>query len=301
MDLRRIRYFVAVADHLHFGRAADSMNVVAPAVSQQIKRLEEEVGTRLFERRGSSVSLTDAGRQILPECRALIAQAEEVRKTAQAAIAGTSGHIKFGFVDNAICGLLPPLVRTFRAHFPDVELELASLSRLDQLAALESRKIDIGLLPGPIPPGDLDCAAFATAHLVAALPQGHKLAAHNRLTMDMLAGEEFVLFPSSVRSRIVEIVLASCASHSFSPRVTQEANQMHTLLALVDAGLGLTLVPQWVVSPNQIHNIAFRSVVDQSTPYELVLAWRKDSSNLALDSLRTVAKEVSAELEFPTL
>ena len=246
MDLKRIRYFVAVADHLHFGRAAESMNVVAPAVSQQIKRFEEELGTQLFERRGNAISLTDAAQQILPECMKLIAQADEVRQVAKAAASGVRGHIRFGFVDNAICGLLPPLVRAFRRDYPAVDLGLRSLNRREQLSALQARRMDIGLLPGPVPPGELVGETFASAPLVAALPEGHRLAREKTLRMDMLAAEPFVMFPTSIRSRIVEIILAGCAAHSFSPNVAQEATQMHTLLALVDAGLGLTLVPQWV-------------------------------------------------------
>jgi len=135
MELKQIRYFVAAAEQLYFSRAAPQRHVVQLAISQQIKRLEAELGTQLFERTGSEVRLTEAGRQMLPECRRLLSQWEETTRVARTAGAGLRGRIKFGSVGNSICALLPPLIRMFRSQFLDVEMSLQSLDRLEQAEA----------------------------------------------------------------------------------------------------------------------------------------------------------------------
>ena len=297
MDLRRVRYFVAVAEQLHFGRAAERMNVVQSAISQQIMRLEDELETQLFERSGNEVRLTEAGRQMLPECRRLLRQADETVRIAKAAGAGTRGMINFGFVDNAICSLLPPLVREFRSRFPDVELSLHALNRVEQAAALEDRRIDIGLMPGPVPPGEFDSETFVAAPLVAALPRNHPLAALPSLSLANLAYEPFVLFPAAMRSRVLEVILAACAMASFTPWVVQEATQMHTLLALVDGGLGVTLVPRWVAR-EAVHDVAFRTLQPETPNYELLFAWRRDGPNTALAGFRDVAQHIPIDASF---
>lgn len=295
MDLRRVRYFLAVAENLHFGKAAERMNVVQPAISQQIKRFEEELGVELFDRSGNEVRLTEAGRQLLPECDRLVAQAEHAVRVARSANAGTRGRVSFGFVDNSICNLLPPLVREYRRRFPDIELRLESLNRADQAAALVDRTIDVGLTPGPLSDASVESELFISASLVVALPANHRLATLPELRIEQLAEEPFVLFPSAMRTRILEITLSLCASSAFSPNVVQEANQMHTLIALVAAGLGITLVPQWVAGPDS-NEIAFRALVGDIAPYELRLGWNRDRRNPAADEFIEVARVIAAEL-----
>jgi DNA-binding transcriptional LysR family regulator len=292
MELRQVRYFVAAAEQLHFSRAAESMHVVQPAISQQIKRLEEELCTKLFERTGNEVRLTEAGRQMLPECRKLLCQAEETMRVAKAANAGLRGRITFGFVDNSIRALLPPLVRIFRAQYPEVELGLQSLNRIEQAVALQERRIDIGLMPGPAPQQGFLSETFVSDSLVAAMPVTHPLAMHPSLTLDMLKDQPFVMFPASMRTRILEIVLAACALAGFTPRVVQEATQMDTLLALVDAGLGITLVPKWVAN-GSVYDVVFRPLDNPALIYELLFAWRQDFANPALAGFLEVARKVA--------
>ncbi len=292
MDLRRIRYFVAAAEQLHFGRAAERMNVVQPAISQQIKRLEEELDVELFDRIGNEVRLTEAGRQMLPECYRLLSQAKEVSRIARAANAGTRGRIRFGFVDNSICALLPPLIKMYRSRFPEVEINLAPLDRVGQLEELQERRLDIGLIPGPVPEG-LIGEAFISAPLIAALPSDSPLASRPVLELEMLASEPFVLFPPAVRSRILEVVLAACASASFTPNVVQEAAQMHTLLAMVAGGLGVSLVPSWVGHDTGIIGVTFRPLAKPTPPYDLQFAWPEDSANPALEGFLDIARTIS--------
>jgi DNA-binding transcriptional LysR family regulator len=292
MELRRVRYFVAVAENLHFRRAAEKMNVVQSAISQQVRRFEDELGVELFERSGHEVRLTEAGRLMLPECRKLILQAEETARVAQQANAGARGRINFALIDNAICSLFPPLVRAFSCRYPDIELTLQGMDWVEQTAALNDRQIDIGLMPAPRPDGDFESEAFVRGPLVAALPRNHPLASQASLSLERLSNEPFVLFPAAKRSRILEVILSACSQRAFTPRVVQEAPQMHTLLALVDAGLGVTLVPQWVASM-EVHDVAFRPIDPPAPIYELIFTWRRDNSNRALAGLLEIGREVA--------
>jgi DNA-binding transcriptional LysR family regulator len=285
MDLRRVRYFVAAAEYLHFGRAAERMNVVQPAISQQIKRFEEELGTDLFERTGNEVRLTEVGRQMLPECLRLLEQAEETVRVAKAARAGTRGRISLSFVDNSVCSLLPPLIRSFRESYPKVELRLQTLNRAEQTDGLNDRRIDIGLLPGPIQGEGIESQSFVSAALVAALPCSHPLASMRRIPLGALAREPFVLFPAAMSSRLLEIILSACASAEFTPLVAQEALHIHTVLALVDAGVGVTLVPPWVAREG-VHAVSFVELEFPTPEYELLFVWRTNSSNMVVKAFR---------------
>jgi DNA-binding transcriptional LysR family regulator len=297
MDLRSVRYFVSVAEQLHFGRAAERMNVVQSAISQQIKRLEEELDTKLFERIGNEVRLTEAGRQMLPECRRLLIQADTTIRVAKSVGVGIRGKINFAFVDNSISSLIPPLVREFRARRPEVELGLQALNRVEQTTSLQDRLVDIGLMPPPVSPGDFDSEIFVSAPLAVALPDSHLLASKSSVSLSELSSEPFVLFPVAMNTRILEIILFACASASFIPRVVQEATQMHTLLALVGAGMGVTLVPHWVTSES-IRGVAFRNIHPETPAYELMFVWRRDNSNPALGGLRDIAQIVAKKENF---
>ena len=295
VELRQFRYFVAVAEQLHFGRAAARMNVVQAAISQQIKRLEEEIGTELFVRSGSDVRLTEAGRQMLQQCRRLLAQSEQVRRVVKLVGAGEKGRLNFGFVDNSICGLLPPLVRAYRRLYPEVDMTFQTLDRSEQTDALESRRIDLGLLSGPVIEPGLESESFVSSSLIVALPRGHMLAKHASLRLEQLADEPFLLFPPAAQSRFLEVILDACADAGFVPRVAQEATRMHTQLALVQAGFGITLIPRWVARGGS-PDIVFRPVICSAPPYELVFAWRRGHSNKAVDRFRECARRLASDL-----
>jgi DNA-binding transcriptional LysR family regulator len=290
MDLRRLRYFVAVSENLHFGRAAERMNVVQSAISQQIKLLEEELGVALIERSRPLVKLTEAGLVFLPQCRRVLLQAEEAIRVARQAGSGNLGRIRFSFVDNALWSQLPPLVRAFRDRFPGVDLELHPLDRASQIKALEDRAIDAALIPVPDPLGDFQSEVFAEGPIVVALPNGHPLLSRQKVTVEMLSEHSFVMFPHAMRSRLNELVVAACAAAGFVPKVAQEAAQMHTQLALVAAGFGICLVPKWVSSTN-FQNVKFRPLTRPALPYILKMIWRRDSDNNALRTFRAVARE----------
>lgn len=294
MDLKRVRYFVAVADHLHFRKAAEQMHVVQSAISQQVKQLEEELNLELFDRKNQETQLTEAGRLLLPECRRLLVQADAIMLTARQAATGMKGRVCFAMVDNAVSVFLPPLIREFSKRFPEVELDLRILDRTAQAEAIDNCQIDLGLMPVPPPGWEFDHEQFVGAPLLAALPLRHPLAKKPAVLMSDLVSEPFVLFPASLQTRLYEIVLISCGMASFFPHVVQEATQLHTLLALVDAGIGVTLVPEWVARM-EFPGVAFRPTDPPSPVYALSFVWRRDSKNRVIERFRRVAHETEAE------
>src|SRR5437764_4022966 len=201
MELRHLRYFVAVAEELHFGRAAERPNIAQPPLSRQIRDLEREIGAPLFERVPRGVELTPAGRAFLPEARLTLAQAERAQRTAQRAAQGETGRLRVGFVEAAThSGILPDVLSFFRAHLPSVGLSLFELDALRQAEAFQDGRIDVGLLHSP----PLDAARwlrvepFYEEPVILAVSKTHRLAARARLTLASLTEESFVSFPRVV-------------------------------------------------------------------------------------------------------
>jgi DNA-binding transcriptional LysR family regulator len=294
MDLRRLRYFVAVAEFLHFGRAAQRMHVVQSAISQQIKLLESELGFPLLDRSRSSVKLTEAGRTFLPECRRVLFQADQAVRAARQAAGGRLGTIRVSFIDSALWSLLPPLIRTFRDRYPRVNLELQPRDRVAQVKALEERLVDVLLAPVPAPPSGFESELFVRGCLLAAVPEGHSLQARERIHITELASHDLITFPADLNTRMRELLIGACSSAGFSPSISQEASQIHTQLALVGAGLGIGFVPNWVATSN-FQNVRFRPL-EPRLEYDLNLIWKRDSDNCALNHFLEVAREVSGTI-----
>jgi len=247
MELRHLRYFIAVAEELHFGRAAERLNIAQPPLSRQIRDLEREVGTPLFERIPRGVDLTPAGRAFLPEARQTLSQAERAQRTAQRAARGEIGRLRVGFVEAATYrGILPDVLGFFRIHLPDIGISLLEMDPIEQAEAFRDGRIDLGILHSL--PADADRwllaePVYADA-LVAAIPGTHDLAGRTRVSLANLGGESFVLFPRYAAPGLYDAIIASCRSAGFSPRIVQEAEGWHTLAGLVGAGVGVAFVPQ---------------------------------------------------------
>lgn len=283
MELRRLRYFVAVAEELHFGRAAKRINVVQSAISQQVKLLEDELGFALFDRTRQKVTLTALGEIFLKEAGAILMRARQGVERARALAAGTAGCLTIGFVDNALWGVLPSILQNFRIQYPSINLKLCQMDRVTQIDALQSSSIDIAIMPAPVPSvSEIDTLLLMSAPLLVVMPKDHHLAGHSRIALRDLASESLVLFPVHMRSRTREIIIGACSAAGFTPRVSQEAEQLHTLIALVRAGLGITIVPKWVA---QTHNTGLTHVAlsDPLPPYELVVAWQNGRTNPAVE------------------
>ena len=297
MELRRLKCFIAVAECLHFGRAAQRLNIVQSAVSQQIKLLEEELGVKLLKRSRHRVELTEPGRVFLTEARRAVHQTEEAARRARDAGAGKLGRLRLGFVDNALWAVLPPILRTFRDRYPNVDLSLQQLDRSQQIQALEFPEIDVGVLPAPAPGRGFESELLVGAPLMLALPAGHRLARRARVPLRLLADEPFVTFPTSMNSRLLEMTIEACTAEGFLPRVVQEAQQLSTLLALVSSGIGITFVPKWATAPHP-PGIAYREVTPGLPRYELLLVWQAGNRDSTLLNLRGVVSQVTERLDF---
>jgi DNA-binding transcriptional LysR family regulator len=248
IELRLWRQFLAVAEELHFGRAAQRLHMTQPPLTQAIAQLERLLGVRLFERTKRSVKLTEAGGALVPQARELIARAQSLPAHARAAAGGETGRLRLAFVSTAGFTLLPPWVRAFRAQYPQLELELIEATGDVQLPALERGDFDAGFLlhaPGFAPAG-LSHLRVATEPLVLALPQQHPLAQAPRLPWPGVLEQPLVMFPRRILPSIHDAVFGMYHAAGRTPRIAQEAIQMQTIVNLVSAGLGLAWVPDSV-------------------------------------------------------
>jgi DNA-binding transcriptional LysR family regulator len=269
-----MRSVVAVAEELHFRRAAQRLHLAQPALSQQIRQLEHELGVPLFDRTRRRVALTEAGRAFLGEARRTLAAAEGAIRAARRAAAGEVGRLRVGYVDLATWQVFPAILRAYRERHPEVEVALVQLHREPQREALVRGDLDVGFFSLGKRDVGLVGERVALDPLVAALPAGHPLAARRRLQLPALAEEPWVLFPRELKTYYVELVLHSCAAAGFVPRVVQEASQLATLSALVSAGVGVTLLPSAIAAGLRA-GVVFRPLAGRAPMLPLHVIWRE--------------------------
>ncbi|MFZ0091619.1 MAG: LysR substrate-binding domain-containing protein [Solirubrobacteraceae bacterium] len=244
MELRQLRYFVAVAEELHFRRAAARLHISQPPLSQQISALERELGCRLLERTRRRVALTPAGEAFLRDARATLAELDVAVATARAIDSGQTGVLRIGFVGSALLSIVPATVQRFRRARPGVEVELRERSTVEALRALGAGVIDIALVRPPIEPDDSwRTETVLRERTVAAIPAGHALAALRRVPLRRLAAEPLVLFPRDQAPGFHDLLTGRLAATGTSPHVAQYAPEMLTIIGLVAAGIGVSPVP----------------------------------------------------------
>lgn len=290
MELRKLHYFVALAEELHFGRAARRLHITQPPLSMAIHALEQELGVRLFERAPRRVTLTHAGAAFLEQARSLLSRAQEAAELARAAARGAVGRLRVGFMSGSIYTLLPPLLREFSARYPAVQLELRELPMPEQLQQLRRGEIDVGVVRPPVDDAELDSEVVFEEPLVVALPRGHPLARHARIAVRRLANEPFVMFQRRPGLVMHHLVLRFCLQHGFTPRVAQEVAQSHAVVGLVSAGIGVALVPD-SIRGTQLRGVVYRPLAERSPPVVTSLVWRRDDASPVLAEFRRVAAE----------
>ncbi|MDQ8731135.1 LysR family transcriptional regulator [Bradyrhizobium sp. LHD-71] len=299
VELRTLRYFVVLAEELHFRRAAGRLGMAQPPLSQAIQRLERDIGAELFDRSQRHVRLTEAGSVFLAEARRLLAQAERSVRAARRAAQGLVGSIRVTYVGAATYDFLPRLVRSYRANHPDVELQLLERTTSSQVRALQLGEADVGLVRPPVfNADDLRCETVLSESIVVALPDDHPLSARQTIELRDLAGESFIMFPAhdgpSFHARLVTV----CEEAGFSMRVAQEAIQMHAIISLVVAGLGIALVPASMRNLRQV-GVSYHNLKTASAPLHVDLAvmWRRGEPSSVvtgfLDTIRSLDRNVS--------
>ncbi|MCF7749594.1 LysR family transcriptional regulator [Bacillus subtilis subsp. subtilis] len=244
VDLRQLRQFVAVAEELHFHRAAARLHMSQPPLTAAIRKLEDDIGSALILRGNRTLGLTAAGQVLLGEARLTLQQAEHALQATRDAAVGRTGTVRLGYVGSALYGRLPPLIRRFRGTHPQVRLELIEATSAQQVRMLREQRLEVGVLIPPVhEAGDMHLRDFDADHLAIALPRSHRLLDHGPVTLPDVANEPFVLWPAREGQGFHAQVLRLCAAAGFVPQVVQEAHGMHAVLSLVAVEAGIAIVP----------------------------------------------------------
>ncbi len=277
MELRHLRYFIAVAEELHFGRAAQVLGISQPPLSQQIQALEQEIGARLFERTNHRVELSEAGRLFLQEARLVLAQVDKAADVARRAQLGELGELKIGFTSSApFNSSIPQAIFAFRQAFPAVHLNLQEMSSTEVAESLVDESIQVGLMR-PLPlPDSLSVVELMREPLVAVLNAGHPLVegSERGLHLAQLAEEPFVFFPRTYGSGLYAQLMSLARDAGFSPHFAQEAGEAMTIIGLVAAGLGVSVLPA-SYQRIRIDGVVYRTLLDQEAVTAVWLVQRK--------------------------
>jgi DNA-binding transcriptional LysR family regulator len=292
IELRHLRHFVAVADELHFRRAAIRLGMTQPPLSQSIARLEAALHLELFDRSRRQIRLTEAGHAFLDSARSLLDSIEQAVATAQAAADGRIGRLRMTYVGTASYALLPRLVAKYRERYPLVHVDMIERTSAAQVEALVRGEADVGLVR--IPMAEIPALRFETIDsepFVVALPEKHPLADSGNLRLPQLARESFVMFPAREAPAYHARIVNACLDAGFAMTVAQEAVQMHTIVGMVAAGLGIALVP------GSLHHLHQPGVVYRPCdPYpaslraEIALAWRRADPSSVVAGFLQVAR-----------
>jgi DNA-binding transcriptional LysR family regulator len=289
LELRHLRYFVAVAEELHFGRAARRLGITQPPLSLQIQRLETELGVRLFERTNRRVELTPAGKALLAEGRHVLADFDNAANAARRAARGETGSLTVAFAASVMFLSLPRIIRRFRAQFPSVRLELRELPTGSQIVALRNGELDIGFLREPPPDAELTTETVMREELLLALSKRHALASRKRLRLVDVANEDFVLFPRDLAPGLHAHVLAVCAEAGVHPRIVQTSRELYTTVSLVEAGLGVTIIPASVRQMGW-RGVRYYPIRSPSAVTRIDAAWRSDNASPILPAFVEIAR-----------
>ncbi len=293
MELRHLRYFVAVAEELHFGHAAARLHISQPPLSHQIQDLERELGVELFHRTRRSVVLTEAGRLFLGEARHVLGDAEHAVTIAKKAARGEIGRLSIGFGPTPENGLLKTVLSLFLARYPDVEIELHNLFTQEQVDALAHRRIHVGFPLLPIPHRDLEVERIGVEVVGVALSDLHPLATRSRVAIADLSKESFVLVCRDVGPGFRDLILQACAKAGFAPAVTHEARHLFAVLSFVAAGLGVTILPEAAAGACP-PGVVFRPLSPRTT-VELGMAYRRGDSSRTLTAFLEIAREAARQ------
>ncbi len=287
MELRHLRYFLAVAETLHFGRAAARFNNSQPPLSVQVRDLERELGVALFLRNPRGVTLTDAGMAFLPRAEAILAATGQAVAVARDAAAGRDGRLVIGFMPSLAYTLLPHLLPAYRRAVPGVTISLREVSVTDKEEALLSGSIDVGLYRPPARHPEIAMAPIGEERMVLALPAGHRLARRRQVPSSEIAGEPLVMYPPSRGDGgLYGTVATYLRSQGLEPVPAEIAGTIHTALGLVLAGAGVAIVPESSAAL-RLPGIAFRAFTGTQATVQLVVCCRHgDRNGLAASFVR---------------
>jgi len=290
IELRQLRSFAVLAEERHFGRAAERLGIAQPSLSQQIARLEGAVGHALVVRR-PRFALTPAGEQLLRGARTALREAGEGVEAARRAGRGEAGRLTLGFGASVLLTGLSGVVRAYQERFPGVRLHLRETPTARQVEALREGSIDVGLSREPVPAGDVEYETLLRERFLVVLPPGHPLAGRRRLTLGELRGEPVVLFPREAHPALHDRVLALCREAGFETRIVQESTESLTVLALVNAGVGISLLPT-SYRGLRFGGVVYRPLDAPGLTTELAVCRRRGDPSPTVDAFVALAREM---------
>lgn len=275
IELRHLRYFIAVAEELHFGHAAARLNISQPPLSQQIQILEQQIGARLFARTNRSVSLTEAGRQFLADSRQILSQVDAAAARAARLHHGETGELRIGFTSSApFIKAVSDTLSTFRRRYPDVHIQTRETNTREQIVPLNEGALDLGLMRNTQLPDTLVWERVLREPLLAMVPRDHPLASQPRVSLRELAREPFVFFDPHVGTGLYDDILGLMRRYDLTPAITQEVGEAMTIIGLVAAGLGVSILPA-SFRRVQLLEMCWLPIEEQDAVSEMWLVWSK--------------------------
>ena len=285
MELRHLRYFIAVAEELNFTRAAEKLHIAQPPLSQQIQQLEAQLGFQLFYRTKRTVMLTEAGQVFFEESQKILLQLDRAIQLGQQTSRGELGQLTIGFVSSASHNVVPAILQAFRTFHPAVKLQLREMTTNDQLQRLQEGQIDIGFIRPPVTDG-INSEIVFREPLIVALPQSHPMAQSDRVELRSLSTEPFILFPRSLAPGLYDSIISFCSQAGFSPIAAQEALQMQTIVSLVAAEMGVAIVPESMQN-FQRRGVVYKRLQELSPIVSIALIWRHNPTPAVQRFLQT--------------
>jgi DNA-binding transcriptional LysR family regulator len=289
MDLRQMRYFIMVAEELSFSRAAERLKMSQPPLSQEIRKLEEELGVQLFHRTKRVVELSDAGKIFLEEARCTLLQVDRTIKMTQLTYEGKIGLLKIGFVDST--EIVIDILKKFRERFPNIHLVLREMTTEQQLKALHEKQIQIGFFRSKQSNKVLNSEICSEESLRLVLHENHPLASLSEISIQSLIDEPFILFPRRFGSSFYDLIISCFQYYGVNLNVVQEAVQMQTIVNLVATGMGVSVVPSSVESLKRT-GVVYKKIQEPTPKVNLYVGWRQDEKSTVLDHFLTVVREV---------
>jgi DNA-binding transcriptional LysR family regulator len=291
MELRQIRSFLSIAETLHFGRSAELIHLSQPALSLQIRALEEEVGVRLFERNRRKTTLTAAGLAFRKDVAAAVSQVDQAIRSARLAANGKLGLLRIGFISTAGSEIVPNIIRLFREVNPEVEFSLRNILTTDQIQMLDAGSLDIGFLRLPIGEHpELEVIGVHREPFVLVVPLSHELAKRKRVRLRDVSGQDFVMYERTYAPGFHDLIVGMLRDAGIVPNVCQTAGQMPTLISLVDSGMGISILPASAVK-NSVAAVVACEIADAIPMSEIAIAVNKGNQAAIVDNFRSFVLE----------
>jgi DNA-binding transcriptional LysR family regulator len=300
LDLRRLRYFVALAEEMHFGRAADRLGIAQPPLSRMIVRMEADVGALLIDRSRSQIRLTQAGELLLVRAREIVRQVDEVTTEVAQLGSGKTGILRVGFVGSATHSVLPSVIKAFRARHPDIELTLSAMNNAGLKEALIRREIDIAIARPSIADDDILSEKLQQEPLILALPDAFEREWDRPLPLSSLCDAPFILYPQHPRPSFADHVLGVCDAAGFRPHNPIMSMDYQTAVSLVSVGVGVCMVPR-SVSLTQRSGVIYQEYLGPNPGTSLSVNYRTDNRSPQLWSFVRVSRDYARSLTAPSL